>query len=151
MPRFEARTTIAAPIEKVFRFRLDLTTLPRYNPDVSDVRLVAGEALQPGATYTFRLRIAPGWTTTATLRVTDVEAPVRVGFAIESIMNARETCTFAVTTVAGALATELTFATEVPSVRGPLAPLVDRLFVVPNLKKQTLRELEWMKGCLETK
>ena len=67
------------------------------------------------------------------------------------IMNARETCTFAVTTVAGAPATELTFATEVPSIRGPLAPLVDRLFVIPNLKKQTLRELEWMKGCLETK
>ena len=64
-------------------------------------------------------------------------------------MNARETCTFAVTTVSGAPATELTFATEIPSIRGPLAGLVDRLFVIPNLKKQTLRELELMKRCLE--
>ena len=149
MPRLEARTTIQARIDDVFRFRLDLTTLPRYNPDVTDVRLVAGEALKPGATYTFRLRVTPGWTTTSTLRVTEVDAPSRVGFAIESIMNARETCTFAVTTVSGAPATELTFATEVPSIRGPLAGLVDRLFVIPNLKKQTLRELELMKRCLE--
>src|SRR5438132_782493 len=111
MARFEATQLIAAPIEDVFRFRLDLTTLPRYNPDVSDVELVEGQALARGATYTFKLHVAPGWTTTARLTVTEVDAPVRLGFAIDSLMAAREICTFAVTTVNGTRGTELRFAT----------------------------------------
>jgi hypothetical protein len=149
MARFEATQLIAAPIEEVFRFRLDLTTLPSYNPDVSDVRLVEGEPLSRGATYTFQLRVAPGWTTSARLTVTEVDSPVRLKFSIDSLMKAREICTFSVTTVNGTRGTEVKFATEVDSKGGPLAPLVDRLFVVPNLRKQTLRELELMKRCLE--
>ena len=63
-PTAVATATFAAPVtpQDVWRYRLDFTNLPEYNPDVSDVARVqegaedgVGGVLGPGARYTFRL------------------------------------------------------------------------------------------------
>jgi hypothetical protein len=61
-PTAVAAATFAAPADVVWRYRLDFTNLPEYNPDVSDLARVrdgdpngAGGVCGPGARYAFRL------------------------------------------------------------------------------------------------
>jgi hypothetical protein len=57
-----ARATFGVPAEVVWRYRLDFSNLPEYNPDVSGIRRVqdgaadgVGGVCGPGARYAFRL------------------------------------------------------------------------------------------------
>jgi hypothetical protein len=57
-----ARATFGVPAEVVWRYRLDFSNLPEYNPDVSEMRRVqeggvdgVGGVCGPGARYAFRL------------------------------------------------------------------------------------------------
>ena len=61
-PTAVATARFSVPAEDVWAYRLDFGNLPEYNPDVSDVRMVAegepddaGGIRGPGARYAFRL------------------------------------------------------------------------------------------------
>jgi uncharacterized protein YndB with AHSA1/START domain len=145
MGDFVGSTVIRAPRERVFDYRLDLRNLPAYNPDVLGVRALANQPPGPGASYEFRVRIQPGLRISGTLTIVEVERPLRLTLAVQSIMNAREICTFE--TVAEG--TRVEFRTIVDTPGGPLRWLVDKLFVLPNTRRQVLRELALMKEKLE--
>jgi uncharacterized protein YndB with AHSA1/START domain len=138
-------TTIRAPLEEVFAYRLDLANLPRYNPDVTGMTSIKGPPGE-GATYSGRVRLMPGLRLAMTLTILEVEAPRRIVLEIVSLMRAREVCTFE----PAQGATVVRFETSVTPAGGPFAPLVDRWFVLPNARRQMTRELEKMKELLET-
>ena len=153
MGSFVGTALIEAPRERVFAYRLDVRTLPAYNPDVHDVREDSSPPAGAHSAWRFRLRLGPGWTTDARLVVVESAPPGRLVFEIDSLMRAREVCTFEEAEL-GAIeerrpGTRVRFETEVATPGGPLAPLVDAVFVMPNLRRQTARELDLMKRNLE--
>jgi len=140
---------IAAPIESVFAYRLDLHNLPAYNPDVRDLRLLRGEPAEEGSVYAFRLRLAPGVWTRAVLTVGAAERPKRLQFRIASLMNAREVCDFEPAEVNGRAATKVSFDYSVQTPGGLFAPLLDTIFVNPVMRRQVEREMKLMAARLE--
>ena len=149
MGRYVGTRTIAAPIESVFEYRLDLHNLPAYNPDVRDLRLLRGEPAGEGSTYSFRLRLAPGTWTRAVLTVGATERPKRLQFRIASLMNAREICDFEPAEMNGKAATRVSFDYSVQTRGGPFAPLIDTIFVNPVMRRQVEREMKLMAARLE--
>jgi hypothetical protein len=147
---YVATRTIAAPIESVFAYRLDLRNLPAYNPNVRDLRSLRGEPAQEGSAYAFRLRLAPGAWTRAELSIGLAERPSRLEFLISSLMNAREVCAFEPTEMDGRAATRVSFDYTVQTRGGFLAPLLDAVFVNPVMRRQVEREMELMAAQLET-
>jgi len=134
---------IRAPCEEVFDYRLRFENLPEYNPDVVSMRCAAepGE----GARYRFRVRLRPFGTVACTLIVESVERPRRIEIVLRSLLPAREVTTFEPT----GDGTRVELDMRVPTPGGPLAPVLDRLFVVPNARRQMAAELARMKRVLE--
>lgn len=150
MGRYVGTRTIAAPIESVFAYRLDLRNLPAYNPDVRDLRLLRGEpAAAEGSVYTFRLRLAPGIWTRAVLTVAVAERPMRLEFHIASLMEAREVCAFEPSEANGTESTKVSFDYTVKTRGGFFAPLFDMIFVNPVMRRQVEREMRLMAAQLE--
>ena len=86
---------IAAPVERVYDYRLDFTNLPDYNPSVSNFRQTAGEGPGVGAEYVFDLEIAPGAPPMESpIKVTTAERPSRIVFDTGPGFMATEDCTF---------------------------------------------------------
>jgi hypothetical protein len=87
-PTAVASASFAVPAETVWRYRLDFSNLPEYNPDVSGVERVrdgdsgggVGGALGPGARYAFGLADArqPGISHPVELWIIDAEKPTLV-------------------------------------------------------------------------
>ncbi len=86
-PTAVAAATFSVPAEHVWRYRLDFTNLPEYNPDVTGVERIregeadrVGGALGPGARYAFRLADArqPGTSQPVELWIVDAEEPTLV-------------------------------------------------------------------------
>lgn len=93
--RYSASAHIDAPPEVVFSYRLDFTTLPAYNPSVTNLRQVAGDGPGKGAEYLFDLTLAEGTDPMETpIRVLEVDAPARIVIDTGPGYMARETCTF---------------------------------------------------------
>jgi uncharacterized protein YndB with AHSA1/START domain len=134
----ELSETIRATPERVFAYRRDIENLPEYNPDVLGLERV-GEA------YRFRVRVLGGMSFRTTLTVREAIEPTRIVFDIASIFDAREVCTFE-PTVDG---TRVRFTTHIDSPGGVFGRLVDRFFVLPNLRRQMAAELTKMKARLE--
>lgn len=87
------------PPHAVWRYRLDFTNLPEYNPDVSDVARVqdgdpdgVGGVCGPGARYTFRLADprTPGETNPIELWAVDAVEPVLVSAGMNGGTEAYE-------------------------------------------------------------
>ncbi len=98
-PTAVAVETFSAPAIEVWRYRLDFTNLPEYNPDVSVVERIAegdpgGTAgvLGPGARYTFRLAdpSKPGVTHPVELWPVTVVEPTLVAAAMTGASDAYE-------------------------------------------------------------
>src|SRR5262245_37328052 len=100
----------------------------------------------PGAILARVRPIAPGFAFRTELTIREIEAPRRLVFDLTSLMKAREVCTFEPVDDA----TLVRFETNVSTTGGPLAPLIDRWFVVPNARRQMERELLLMKKRLES-
>ncbi len=109
-PTAVAVETFAAPAIEVWRYRLDFTNLPEYNPDVSVVERIAegdpggtGGVLGPGARYTFRLADAskPGVTHPVELWPVTVVEPTLVAAAMTGASDAYEEFTVRPTGDAG--------------------------------------------------
>lgn len=149
MGRYVGTRTIAAPIESVFAYRLDLRNLPAYNPDVRGLQLLRGEAAAEGSVYTFRLRLAPGAWTRAVLTVAVAERPIRLEFHITSLMDAREVCAFEPAEMNGMASTKVSFDYSVKTRGGLFAPLLDMIFVNPVMQRQVEREMRLMAARLE--
>jgi hypothetical protein len=137
--------TIRAAPERVFAYRLDVTRLPEYNPDVLGLRALTNGSPSDGSRYRFRLRLLPWVSLPTTLTISEVLAPTRLVFEIASLMSAREVCTFE----ASGDGTRVRFETTVKTPRGPVGRLIDRAFVVPNARRQLRVELARMKERLE--
>ncbi len=110
-PTAVAVETFAVPAVEVWRYRLDFTNLPEYNPDVSGVARIAegdpggtGDVLGPGARYTFRLADAsrPGVTHPVELWPVTVVEPTLVAAAMTGASDAYEEFTVRPTGDAGA-------------------------------------------------
>ncbi|MCC7076289.1 MAG: SRPBCC family protein [Acidimicrobiia bacterium] len=125
-----------ASIEDVYAYRLDFLNLADYNPDVRDVERTTQET-GAGAEYRFRIRVLAirPW---ATLRVREAVKPTRIEVDIESMFDANEVCEFDEVDDG----TRVTFTTTVHTTFGPLSGLLDRLFVIPQGRRQTRRELD---------
>jgi hypothetical protein len=149
MGRYVGTRVIAAPIESVFAYRLDLHNLPAYNPDVRDLQLLRGEAEGEGSVYAFRLRLAPGAWTRAVLTVALAKRPMRLEFHITSLMDAWEVCAFEPAEMSGMAATKVSFDYTVQTRGGFFAPLLDRIFVNPVMRRQVEREMRLMAAQLE--
>ena len=92
--RYVEEGVIAAPVEQVFDYRLDLLRLPDYNPNVSTIRRTdGGEEPGPEAEYVFELSIQ-GFTMEMPMRVVAAERPVRIVLETGPGYMARETCSF---------------------------------------------------------
>jgi uncharacterized protein YndB with AHSA1/START domain len=75
---------IASPPEPVWRYRLDYTTLPQYNPYVSGLKRVDdGEELGVGAQYRFQVDMEAG-TVESLLTVVEAAAASRIVNDIEA-------------------------------------------------------------------
>ena len=146
MASFEATRFIQAAREDVFAYRLNVHTLPEYNPGVARVRLTWGDG-GVGSRYAFPLRLGPVLRIHVQLTVVVAERSRRILFRIDALgTQAEEECFFD----SLSQGTQVRFRTSVqPLPVGPLESLMDRLFVVPNLKRQTLGELDLMKRCIE--
>ncbi len=134
----ELSIVIRAPPERVFEFRRDLTNLPRYNPDVVGLR-------REGDAYHFRVKVLPGFAFETVLTVREATPPARLVFAITSLVDAVETCTFE--RVEGG--TRVRFETRILSPSGIFGMLFDRIFAVPAARRQSAAELERIKEILE--
>jgi uncharacterized protein YndB with AHSA1/START domain len=143
MGRFEKIAIIDAPIERVFDYRLDVSNLPAYNPDVSELRALFEGAPEVGSAYEFRVRIAPLFRAKCRLTIARIERPHVLEFEMQSLMRAREICTFE--RVEGGK-TRLRFETEVDTPGGPFARLIDAIFVEPIGRSQVSREVDAIAG-----
>jgi hypothetical protein len=81
-PTAVASASFSVPAESVWRYRLDFSNLPEYNPDVSGVERVrdgagVGDELGPDAHYAFRLADArqPGVSHPVELWIIEAEEP----------------------------------------------------------------------------
>jgi uncharacterized membrane protein len=90
--RYVETIDVAAPIEKVYAYRLDFTHLPEYNPNVSNLRAVPTDAI---AEYLFDLTL-PGAEETieSPLRVVKAEPPFRFEYETGPAFMARGDCEF---------------------------------------------------------
>ena len=115
MPRFEVveRIDIAAPAEKVWGYRLDYTTLPDYNPNVTGLERVDGGAeLGVGAVYRFQVDMGAG-PVDSTLRVREAVPHSRIVNDIEG-PGASATETITVRHVQGGAQLEFVMSAQVP-------------------------------------
>jgi hypothetical protein len=139
MGTFAETALISAPVERVFDYRLDVNNLPHYNPDVSDFRACSEGTPTVGSTYEFRVKVAPWMRARVRLVITRIERPRLIEFEMRTWFRVRELCTFE--PVEEGRTTRLRFETRVDTPGGPLAPLLDALFVVPLGRRQVAREL----------
>jgi hypothetical protein len=137
---------VAAPPRIAYAYRLDFSNLPAYNPKVADLRQTAG-GVGVGAEYEFRIRIAGLYRAPVRLRVVEAKEPSLIVVEIDALFDAVERCRFE----PDGAGTRLTFTTAVETKGGPLAPLVDRLFVLPSGRSQVRSELERMRRALESR
>ncbi|HJT37554.1 MAG TPA: SRPBCC family protein [Actinomycetota bacterium] len=74
-----AETDIDAPIDVVFRYRLDGDNIPLYNPHTANIRRTAGEGSPgPGAEWRFDLTLEGLGTFESFHRVAEAEEPKRI-------------------------------------------------------------------------
>jgi uncharacterized membrane protein len=94
--RYEESILIAAKAEEVFDYRIDFTTLPRYNPNVSNLKRVdAGSGHEPGAEYVFNLQMAGApEPIESPLRITTVERPTSFSYETGPGFMAEGLCRF---------------------------------------------------------
>jgi polyketide cyclase/dehydrase/lipid transport protein len=94
--RYEESILIAAEPERVFDYRIDFTTLPQYNPNVSNLRRVdAGTGHEAGAEYVFNLQMAGApEPIESPLRLTTVERPTSFSYDTGPGFMAEGLCTF---------------------------------------------------------
>ncbi|MGH2830058.1 MAG: SRPBCC family protein [Actinomycetota bacterium] len=141
--RYTEAIEIAAAPEEIFDYRIDFTTLPEYNPTVSNIRRTDGGSVAgAGAEYLFDLSMG-GATAEMPIRVTLAERPGRIVFDTGPGYMATEDCTF---TPAGPgtrveFAYTLTFPTEVDDATAQM--------VEASGREQARTELEHMKKILE--
>jgi hypothetical protein len=98
-PTAIAAATFSVPADSVWRYRLDFSNLPEYNPDVSGVERIeegetsgVGGALGPGARYGFRLADArqPGTSNAVELWIVEAEEPTLVTAGMDGGSEAYE-------------------------------------------------------------
>lgn len=143
--RYAEAGEIAAPIEKVFDYRLDYTNLPEYNPNVANVRREDGGS-EPGvgAHYVFDLSLPGMGTVEAFLKVLEVERPARIAQDTGSGgMAVRELCTFEETR--GGARVEFEVRMDLPDEVGE----ADRSALEARGREQLRLELDLMKKILE--
>jgi hypothetical protein len=146
--RFAANTVIEAPCERVFDYRLNLLTLPEYNPGVTGLQQVSGTRGAEGSLYEFRVRVMGPLSVQVRLTVGKVERPRRIEFLMKSTYPAREVCAF--NPVDGRpAATRVDFEATVDTPAGAIGRFIDAFFVTPNLRRQVSRELTLIKERLE--
>ena len=136
---------IAAPPEAVYDYRLDFTTLPAYNPHVSNMRRTdGGTELGTGAEYAFDLQL-PGATEPieSPLRVLDARRPSMVTLETGPGFMAREVCTFDATEAGTRVIFEQTITLEGDLPEDTLKAIGD------SAGEQAKLELELMKKNLE--
>jgi hypothetical protein len=136
---------VAAPPGVAYAYRLDFSNLPAYNPTVADLRQTAGGP-GVGAEYEFRVRIAGLYRAPVRLRVVEADEPSRIVVELEALFGAVEECRFE----PDGAGTRLTITTSVETKGGPLAPLLDRLFVLPTGRCQLRAELLRLRRALES-
>jgi uncharacterized membrane protein len=152
MARIEEQTVIAAPAEEVFDFRLDFkSNLAACNPSVREVVQVAGDGPGGGSRYRVRVRLAPGFTTEASLTVTDAERATRVADLAEAFVDARETVRFEPCVLPdGRACTEVRFVVDtIPT--GVLRRVLDALVLPALTRRQVRTELRRMRAELDSR
>jgi hypothetical protein len=142
--RYSETIDIAAPIERVYAYRLDFFNLPDYNPGVSNFRQVAGDGPGVGAEYLFDLVMMEGAPPMETpIKVIDAREPDLVVFDTGPGYIARETCTFSKT--ASGTHAEFAYTVTIP---GEIDD-VSRDAVVKQGSEAARGELEMIKRKLE--
>lgn len=143
--RYAESIEIAVSPADAFAYRLDFTTLPAYNPHVSNLRQTVGSEPGAGAEYTFDLSLpgAPEPLDTP-IRVLEADAPGRIVIETGPGYMARETCTFepAGDGVRIGFDTVLTFPTEIPD---DAAQMIEA-----SGREQARLELDLMKKIMES-
>lgn len=144
--RYAESIEIGVPPEAVFDYRLDFTTLPDYNPNVSNLKRTDGRS-EPGvgAEYTFDLTL-PGAPEPMEnpIRVTEATRPSRIVFDTGPGYMATEDCLF---TPVGAGGTAVEFAYTI-SFPGDVDEATSKLIETSG-REQARIELENMKKILE--
>jgi hypothetical protein len=151
MAQIEERTLIAAPPDTVFDYRLDFgANLLTYNPSVREVVQTSCEGPGVGSSYRVRVRLAPAWTSAATLTVTEVLRPSRVADLAESFVSARETVTFEPRRLPdGRAGTEVRFVVQTCP-KGLGGRLLDAAVLPWLTRRQVRTELRQMRQDLES-
>jgi uncharacterized membrane protein len=135
---------IAAPIERVYGYRLDFTNLPSYNPNVTNLRRVdAGSEPGAGAEYLFDLALPGIEPMESPLRVIEAVAPTRIVFETGPGYMAREVCVF--TSKGDVTHAEFELTLTMP---GEVDDATRELFE-GNTREQARMELDLIKKALE--
>jgi uncharacterized protein YndB with AHSA1/START domain len=143
--RYSESIEIAVPPEVVYDYRLDFTTLPDYNPNVSNLRRVDhGIDPGPGADYLFDLTLPGAPPMENPLRVVEATRPSRIVFDTGPGFMASENCTFA-PVGAGGTAVEFAYTISFP---GDIDDET-RSLIENSGREQARLELENMKKILE--
>jgi hypothetical protein len=145
MGTYTEEIRVAAPPGVAYAYRLDFSNLPDYNPKVADLRQTGG-GVGVGAAYEFRVRIAGLYRAPVRLRVVEANEPSLIVVELDALFNGVEQCRFE----PDGAGTLLTFTTTIETKGGPLAPLLDRLFVIPSGRRQVRGELQLMRRALES-
>lgn len=150
MAEFQEIATILAPVNKVFEYRLNVKTLPEYNPDVSELVALQDSDAEEGSIYEFKVKAGGGLNLKTKLTIERVDREKReLVFFMDSLMRARELVKFTAIEEEGMPATRIEFNMKVLTPGGPVAPLIDALFVTRSARAQVLKELRLMKKNLE--
>ena len=147
MATYTETTEIAAPIERVFEYRLDFTNLPSYNPDVPACAPRGDTPAGEGCVYDFLLRYPGRHMRSEVLTVVAAEYPRLIVIELDALMNATETCHFE---ARGPGRTFVVFEADVEIPGGRLAPVLEALFVKRAWHRQVSRELRLMAELLDT-
>lgn len=149
MARIVERAVVAAPPEAVYAYRLDFASnLAAYNPNVASVEQIGGDGPGVGARYRVKVRMAPGYSATALLTVTEAVPPLLVCDRADSFISADETVRFEPTqSPAGDSATQVLFEV-VTNPRSLLLRVLDRALVGLS-RRQVRTELRLIRAHLE--
>lgn len=143
--RYAESVEIAVSPEVVYDYRINFTTLPDYNPNVSNLRRTdAGNAPGAGAEYLFDLTLGGGPPMENPIRVVEATRPSRIVFDTGPGYMAREDCTFS-PVGAGGTAVEFAYTISFPGDVDDDA----RSLIENSGREQARMELDNMKKILE--
>jgi len=152
MARIVVHALVAVSPADAFDYRLDFgSNLAAYNPNVREVVHTHGDAPGVGSTYRVRVRLAPGFTATTALTVTEATRPSKVCDVVEAFIHAHETVSFEPAALPdGRTGTRVRF-TVCSGPRGLISRLVDAVLVPFLTRHQVHTELRLMREHLEAR